>query len=168
MVSGLMPQFCVQPANVRRRPSVTHLGATTKEIWCAGSVSAIKAGWVLSVIVQGVRQQQTPISAKLQAWMNLVQDVENVRSVGPAYATTQISLKDPTASMTRPSVKDMEVSSAMTAAPVLWVGVHALRAGQAMPVNVPQATRPVWTARGLSAVGEVNVCAAGVNVQTLA
>lgn len=29
----------------------------------------------------------------------------------------------------------------------LWVSVRALRAGWAMPVSAPRATRPVWTAR---------------------
>lgn len=52
--------------------------------------------------------------------MNLVPDAENVRSVEPAYATTQISLKDPTASMTRPSAKGMQVSSAMVRQTVMF------------------------------------------------
>lgn len=58
-------------------------------------------------------QLQTSTSAKQKKRMNLVLDVENVRSVEPACATTQITLKDATASMTRPSVKGMQVSSAM-------------------------------------------------------
>lgn len=132
-----------------------------------GNVDAMLAGWVLSVIVQGVVQLQTSTSAKQRKQMNLVPDAENVRSVEPAYATTQISLKDPTASMTRPSVKGMQVSSAMTVALALRVSVRALRAGREMLASVPRAARPVWTAKGLSAVVEVNVYAVGVNVQTL-
>lgn len=144
-----------------------HLDAMEKETWCVGNVDAIVAGWALSVIVQGVVQLQTSTSAKQKKRMNLVLDVENVRSVEPACATTQITLKDATASMTRPSVKGMQVSSAMTVALALRVSVRALRAGREMLVSVPRATRPVWTAKGVSAMGEVNVYAAGVNVQTL-
>lgn len=34
-----------------------------------------------------------------------------------------------------------------TVALALWVNVYALRAGREMPVSVPRATRPVWTAK---------------------
>lgn len=68
-------------------------------------------GWVHTVTALTMLYLRTLTSVKLQAWPSLVPATETACPVGPVCATTPRSLKGPTVSTTRPSVKDSEASS---------------------------------------------------------
>lgn len=69
-------------------------------------------GGVHSVTARKVLLVRTLPCVKVRRWQSLVQAAETV-SVEHVCATTQISLKDPTVSTTRPNVQDLEASSAL-------------------------------------------------------
>lgn len=68
-------------------------------------------GWVHTATALKLLSLRTPTSVKLQAWLSLVPAAETACPVEPACATTPRSLKGPSVSTTRPSVKDSEASS---------------------------------------------------------
>ena len=69
-------------------------------------------GWVHFVTVQQLLQLNSPINVAVRIWQSLVQAEETAWNVEPVFATTLNSSKDPTVSMTKPSVRDTEASFA--------------------------------------------------------